>query len=164
MIKKNLLLALAITGTFFTSCKDSSDENQEIETDPIEFTKEAELYLIKAEGDTIQKLEVEIADNDYERETGLMYRTEMAEDRGMLFVYDNASLHNFYMKNTYIPLDLIFYGSDSTAVSFQENATPLDESNLPSGKPAQFILEINAGLVEEWNIEIGDRFSVEEVP
>ncbi|MDT0675746.1 DUF192 domain-containing protein [Autumnicola musiva] len=156
-------MIIILAGSILASCKNSSDENEPIE-DPVEFTSEGELYLIKAEGDTIQKLDIEIADNDYERETGLMYRTEMAENRGMLFVYNNATLHNFYMKNTYIPLDLIFYGSDSTVVSLQENAEPLNEKNLPSGKPAQFILEINAGLVEKWNIETGDRFSAVRIP
>ncbi|WP_373057049.1 DUF192 domain-containing protein [Zunongwangia sp. H14] len=163
MISKNHIIFLMLAASIFASCKNNSDDvNQQIETDPVEFTKEAELYLINAEGDTLKKLDIEIADNDYERETGLMYRTEMEEDQGMLFVYDNASMHYFYMKNTYIPLDLIFYGADSTAVSFQQNAEPMDESLLPSGEPAQFILEINAGLVEEWNIEIGDTFSMEK--
>jgi uncharacterized membrane protein (UPF0127 family) len=160
MTGRNIFLILALYGILFTGCKSDSEENESIETEPIVFTKEGELYLIKAEGDTIQRIDIEIADSDYERETGLMYRQSMEEHQGMLFVYTTESPRNFYMKNTYFPLDLIFYDSDSTAVSFQENAEPLNEDNLPSGEAAQFILEINAGLVENWNIEAGDTFSV----
>lgn len=155
MKKKNLILILAGI-SLMTACK-TEPEHESIETAPIEFKKEGELYITKPQGDTIQQLDIEIADNSYEQETGLMYRKEMEEDRGMLFVYDKAAMHNFYMKNTYIPLDIIFFGSDSTAVSYKENAQPMDESLIPSGKPAQFILEINAGLVEKWNIELGDK-------
>ena len=90
-----------------------------------------------------------------------MYREGMEENQVMLFVYERASPRAFYMKNTYFPLDLIFYDSDSTAVGFQENAEPLNEEDrLLSREAAQFVLEINAGLVEKWNIEAGDTFSV----
>ncbi|MDT0646158.1 DUF192 domain-containing protein [Zunongwangia sp. F260] len=160
MIGRNSFVILFFFGILCTGCKSESEEPESIETEPIVFTKEAELYLIKPEGDTIQKIDIEIADNDYERETGLMYRESMEENQGMLFVYDTQSPRSFYMKNTYFPLDLIFYNSDSTAVSFQENAQPLNEDHLRSGEAAQFILELNAGLVENWNIEEGDTFSV----
>lgn len=160
MKKKNLMLVVAGV-CLMTACK-SEPEHESIETAPIEFKKEGELLLVKPQGDTIQQLDIEIADNSYEQETGLMYRKEMKEDRGMLFVYDQAAMHNFYMKNTYIPLDIIFFGSDSTAVSYKENAEPLDESLIPSQKPAQFILEINAGLVEKWNIELGDKIDFKQ--
>lgn len=160
MIGRNYLLFLFFFGILFTGCKSEPEENESIETEPIVFTKEAELYLIKAEGDTIQKIDIEIADNDYERETGLMYRESMEEKQGMLFVYDTEAPRSFYMKNTYFPLDLVFYDSDSTAVSFQENTEPLSEDNLPSGEAVQYILELNGGLIEKWNIETGDKFSV----
>ncbi|HZJ37075.1 MAG TPA: DUF192 domain-containing protein, partial [Gillisia sp.] len=55
------------------------------------------------------------------------------------------------------PLDIIYYGKDSSVVSFKENAKVLDETSLPSEKPAKFILELNAGKVKAWNIEVGDK-------
>lgn len=160
MTGRNILLIFAFSGILFTACKSDIEENENIDPEPIVFTKEAELFLLKAEGDTVQTIDIEIADDDYERETGLMYRQGMEEDQGMLFVYNNESPRSFYMKNTHFPLDLIFYDSDSTAVSFQENAQPLNEDHLPSGEAAQYVLELNAGLVEKWNIETGDKFSV----
>ena len=106
---------------FLGSCGD--DKEQEVETVEIEFKKEGELFLLK-EGEVTQQVEIEIADNEYERQTGLMYREAMEEDHGMLFIYDNEAPRSFYMKNTYIPLDLIFYDKDTMVVSFKENAVP----------------------------------------
>lgn len=160
MIRRNLFLSLALCSTLFFSCKEEDREPEEIETgENFEFTKEGEMSLMKPDGDTIKELDIEFAESSYEHETGLMYRESMEDNQGMLFIYEDEAPRSFYMKDTYIPLDLIFYSADSTAVSFQENAEPMDETSLPSGEPAQFVLEINAGLVEEWNIEIGDKMS-----
>ena len=160
MIKRFLYFGLTGIVLFCSSCK--NDEEKEIEPQNIDFRDDADLYLINTKGDTINTLDIEIADDDYSRQTGLMYRESIKEKQGMLFVYSRESMRNFYMKNTYIPLDLIFFNSDSTIVSFQKDAKPLDESNLPSQVPAQFILEINAGLSERWDLKAGDRFSLQQ--
>lgn len=161
MIRPILSLAALslLVSMSFTSCNDKDKKEESIETDPITFTKEAELYLIKASGDTIQKLDIELAESDYEHQTGLMYRENMEDHQGMLFIYDTERVRSFYMKNTYIPLDIIYYGADSTLVSIQKNATPRDETSLPSEGPTQFILEINGGLSDEWGLEKDDKMS-----
>lgn len=164
MIRRNLFLSLGLASVvLFSSCKEDTKPEEEIIEESIEFTKEGELSLIKPEGDTIRKIDIEIADSQYEHETGLMYRESMENSQGMLFIYDEAAPRAFYMKNTYIPLDIIYYASDSTAVSYYENAEPMDETSLPSDEPAQFVLELNAGLIEEWNIEIGDKIYFERI-
>lgn len=144
-------------GILLFSCADEP-KNSSIEVPEISFTKEGELYLIKNE-DTIKTIDIEIADDDYQRATGLMYRKEMKDDRGMLFIFPLDGPRSFYMKNTYIPLDIIYYSKDSTMVSAQENAATLNETSLPSEGPAKYVLELNAGKVQEWNIEKGDKFS-----
>ncbi len=146
----------------FSSCNEDRKE-EAIETEPITFTKEGELYLIGASGDTLQKLDIELAETDYEHQTGLMYRESMQDDQGMLFVYDSESVRSFYMKNTYIPLDILYYDADSTLVSIQKNATPRDESSLPSEGPAQFVLEINASLSDKWGISDGNQISLRKL-
>lgn len=151
---KRILSAGIIFGIMF-SCADEA-KNTSINTDEIQFTKEGELFLLKSE-DTIQKLDIEFAETSYEQQTGLMYRKSMEANQGMLFIYSEEAMHSFYMKNTHIPLDLIFFGKDSTIVSFQENAKPLDETSLPSKVPSQFILEVNAGKVKQWNLTEGDK-------
>ena len=83
----------------------------------------------------------------------------MQNNQGMLFVFDDVSERSFYMKNTKIPLDLIFINDNNTIVSFQKNAKPLDESSLPSNAPAKYVLEVNAGLVDTWKLSVGDSIS-----
>ncbi|MBI6118622.1 DUF192 domain-containing protein [Salegentibacter maritimus] len=163
MIRKSIIFSAVLAASLLFSCKDDNTTEAPIETEEITFTKEGEATLLKANGDTIQKIDIEIADNSYERQTGLMYRESMEDDQGMFFIYDDEAPRAFYMKNTYIALDIIYFASDSTAVSFQKNAQPLDETSLPSEKPAQFILEINAGLADDWNIEVGDKIDFAKI-
>ena len=74
----------------------------------------------------------------------------------MLFIFNDETQRAFYMKNTQFPLDIIFIGSDRKVVSIQKNAKPLDLTSLPSEGPAQFVLEVNAGLSDTWTLEKGD--------
>ncbi|TRO65606.1 DUF192 domain-containing protein [Christiangramia sabulilitoris] len=153
-----LFVLATVLSTVFTSCENDK-KAEAIETEAITFTKEGEVFLIKSSGDTLQRLDVELAETDYEHQTGLMYRDSMEDNQGMLFIYTSERNRSFYMKNTYIPLDIIYYDADSSLVSIQKNATPRDETSLPSEDPAQYILEINGGLSDQWGIEKGDKFS-----
>lgn len=101
-------------------------------------------------------LNIEIADTDFDIQTGLMYRNSMKDTQAMLFVFEDEQERFFYMKNTKIPLDLIYINANKQVVSFQKNAKPFDESSLPSGTPAKYVLEVNAGLVDEWNLAVKD--------
>jgi hypothetical protein len=140
-----------------TSCK---DDKKIIKTSEVTFTKEGELTLYKSATDSIiVKLDIEIADNEYDTQTGLMYRNSMMEQQGMLFIFKDEKPRSFYMKNTRFALDLIFLDANKTIVSYQENAKPLDESSLPSNAPAMYVLEVNAGLVNKWHLEVGDKMA-----
>jgi len=147
------ILIISLIG--FTSCK---NEEKAIKPVEVSFKKEGELTLYKSTSDSIiAKLDIEIADTDYDVQTGLMYRNSMLNTRGMLFVFPTMRERYFYMKNTRIPLDLVYLDNQMYIVSFQENAQPFNEDQLPSTVPAQYVLEINAGLAEKWLLEIGDR-------
>ena len=147
----------------FISCKEEKSKNV-IKTTSVSFTKEGELQLLKAETDSIvQTIAIEIADNDYETQTGLMYRTSMEEKQGMLFVFDDMQMHSFYMKNTKIPLDIIYIDDNYKIASFQENAKPMDETGLTSKVPVQYVLELNAGLVKKWGLQIGDKIAYQKI-
>ena len=159
MLFKNISLYVLLSFGFImfsvTSCKQEKKQIKQVE---VSFKKEGELTLYKSTTDSIiTKLDIEIADTDYDIQTGLMYRSTMKENQGMLFVFPNEIERYFSMKNTKIPLDIIYLNSDKTIVSFQQNAKPFDESSLPSYQPAKYVLEINAGSVTKWAIEIGDR-------
>ncbi len=138
-------------------CKDSKT-SQPIQTVEISFTNEGELHLLKKDTDSIiQTLNIEIADDEYKTQTGLMYRDSMDNNEAMLFIFPDSRVRSFYMKNTAIALDIIYFDANKKIVSFQKNTRPYDESPLPSGVPSKYVLEINAGLSDQWNLETGDR-------
>lgn len=153
------LILLACLG--LQSCK-SDQKNERIATPEVTFTKEGELTLYNLKDSiptAITKLDIEIADNDYQIQTGLMYRKSMQNDRGMLFIFSEDAPRSFYMKNTEFSLDIIFINSKNKVVSIQKNAKPLDERSLPSTGPAQYVLEVNTGLTDSWNLKAGDSIS-----
>ncbi|WP_054851650.1 DUF192 domain-containing protein [Olleya sp. ITB9] len=138
----------------FNACK----EDKTVEPTKVDFKKEGELTIFKGTTDTIVKVfNIEIAKSDYEIQTGLMYRDSMKDDQGMLFVFPEVRERSFYMKNTRIALDLIFFDHNKRIVSFQENAKPMDETSLPSNTPAQFVLELNAGMAQKLLLDVGDK-------
>ena len=148
------ILFMVIFSVF--SCKEKSKKI--VKTEPVVFKKEGELSIFKQKVDTlITSLSIEIAESEYETQTGLMYRESMAKDQAMLFIFPDERIHNFYMKNTAIPIDIIFIKEDLTIASFQENAKPFDETGLSSQVPVKFVLEVNAGLAQKWLLEIGDK-------
>ena len=100
---------------------------------------------------------VEIADNDAEREKGLMFREELAPDRGMLFDFKTPREVAFWMKNTLIPLDIIYIKPDGVVLSIARNTTPLSERPVPSGGPVVGVLELAGGRSAEIGLMPGDR-------
>jgi len=141
-----------------TSCK--NEAKREIKTESISFTKEGELSIIAIQADSIKaNFDIEIAETEYETQTGLMYRKSMQKDRGMLFIQPTEDRQSFYMKNTEIPLDIIFINTGMKIVSFQKNAQPFNEISLPSKAPAKYVLEINGGLSDQLGLEVGDSIS-----
>jgi uncharacterized membrane protein (UPF0127 family) len=100
---------------------------------------------------------VEIADNNASRAQGLMYRRELAADRGMLFDFHQEQNVSFWMQNTYVSLDIIFVGTDGVVRRIEEKATPLSERMIDSGTPVQFVLEVPAGTSARLGIKRGSR-------
>ena len=100
---------------------------------------------------------VDIADDPEERGRGLMHVPEMAQSRGMLFLYDAPHNATFWMRNTLIPLDMIFVGEDGVVTHVHENAIPLDETIIDGGEGVIAVLEINGGLSERFGIGPGDK-------
>jgi uncharacterized protein len=101
--------------------------------------------------------QVEIADNDATRERGLMDRRYMAPDHGMLFEFDRDQPATFWMKNTYIPLDMIFIARSGVVTRIVANAEPLSERVIPSGGPCAAVLELNGGTSASIGLKVGDK-------
>jgi uncharacterized membrane protein (UPF0127 family) len=127
------------------------------------FTKEGELYFLsKVNNDTLRKIDIELATTNQERAQGLMDRKSMTDEQGMLFIFKTATEQSFWMKNTYISLDIIYIDDQKAVVSVQKNTTPLSEESLPSFKKAQYVLEVNAGFYDKYHIAYGDKISYKE--
>ena len=101
---------------------------------------------------------IEIADTEAEREKGLMFRTSLAPDAGMLFDYHQEQEAAFWMQNTLIPLDMIFISAKGVVKSIHVNARPMDTTPIPSGGAIRFVMEIPGGRSEEIGLKVGDRF------
>ena len=101
------------------------------------------------------RFQVELARTEEERARGLMQRAKLSRLSGMLFVYPDEKPRAFWMKNTLIPLDILFFDARGVLVGMQENARPFDLTPLPSGAPARFALEINGGLAKQFRITKG---------
>jgi uncharacterized membrane protein (UPF0127 family) len=109
-------------------------------------------------GEDVHTFRVEVARTPREQAQGLMFRTEMGADEGMIFPReDNPRMTSFWMKNTVIPLDIIFIGPDRRIINIAADAVPYSEESVPSDAPAGAVLELNAGRAAELGIEPGDR-------
>ena len=100
--------------------------------------------------------QVEVADTPTKRELGLQYRRDLAPDRGMIFLFPTESEHAFWMRNTPIPLDMIFINSAGKIVGVVEQAVPFSTDSRSVSAASQFVLEINGGLSKRHGIKIGD--------
>lgn len=124
------------------------------------FTKEGALYFLsKVNNDTLRTIDIEFATSDKERAQGLMDRKSMTDTQGMLFIFPAAQEQAFWMKNTYISLDIIYVNHEKEIVSVQKYTTPLSEESLPSFKKAQYVLEVNAGFCDKYHIAYGDKIA-----
>lgn len=102
---------------------------------------------------------VEVVDTPPLQAKGMMFRTELADTRGMLFPFAEARMASFWMKNTVIPLDIIFIRADGTIENIGENATPYSLESVESTGPVTAVLELRGGLAAELGIAAGDRIS-----
>ena len=103
------------------------------------------------------RVSLEIVADDASRSRGLMYRNHIDDGHGMLFVFDDVSDRSFWMKNTLIPLDMIFIGADGTIVGMKTNTTPLSLAPQSVGKPSKWVIEVAGGYAARAGIATGDK-------
>lgn len=123
-------------------------------TGPVPAGMEA-LEVVTPQGRT--RFFVEVADDPAEREQGLMHRKSLSPDRGMLFDFKTPQPVAFWMKNTFIPLDILYIRADGTILSIARNTTPHSEAPIPSGGPVLGVLEIAGGRAAEIGAMPGDK-------
>ena len=121
------------------------------------FRKDGDLTIYLSQKNSEIKLDVEVVKNDEERMRGLMYRHYLPDSAGMLFIFPIEELRSFWMKDTFISLDIIYINSKKEIISIQKYTQPKSTYSIPSEKPARYVLEVNAGFSDKYGISTGDK-------
>jgi hypothetical protein len=154
---RSVSLSLLALACILYSCKPNYEK--EMKSKDWTFKNDASLYLINQSNDTLKRLQIKLADTDYSIQLGMMFRDELSEDQGMLFIFDEATPRSFYMKNTEVPLDIIYITTDKRIDSYALNAQPKDETLLKSKGAARYVLEVKAGMFDKWGLKENDFMS-----
>lgn len=147
------LLALAVIGFFIVN--NFITNEPKVEYYP--FTKEGELTFTDSLGALKAKIDLEIADTEYERQLGLMNRKEMKENEGMLFIFPRQDYQSFWMRNTLISLDIMFVNDQKKIVTIHKGTKILSDTSYPSTEPSIYVVETLAGFTDRHNIQVGDK-------
>ena len=123
----------------------------------VPFVRGGEIAIYDSLQSEVYRGEIEVADTPEEQAQGLMYRDSMKDSQGMLFLFDREEPLSFWMKNTRLPLDIIFIDNDKRVVSIAKNCKPYSLDPRESEKPARYVLELNGGLCERVGIVPGCR-------
>lgn len=150
-----LILALAAFFIINNFVKKESESDVKYYT----FTKEGELIFSDSLGNEKIKIDIEVADTEYERQLGLMNRKEMNENQGMLFIFPDEQFRSFWMLNTLISLDMLFVNRERQIVTIHKNTTPLSQQSYPSTAPAVYVVEVIGGFTDKHNIKVGDKIN-----
>jgi len=153
---KEKLLIFTFTILLLISCKEEKLEipkTTAVNENSIQFKKDGELSFLDEDGKFLAIVDIEIADTEQKRATGLMFREKMMENQAMLFVFPNEDFQSFWMKNTILSLDMIFVNSNKQIVNIQKDTTPFTTTNYPSTEPAIYVVEVIAGFTDKFNIQ-----------
>jgi uncharacterized membrane protein (UPF0127 family) len=129
--------------------------------DDLDSVFDRDVLIIEASAHACYRFDIYLAVTDRQRSRGLMFVRSLPASTGMLFVYDGADFLSMWMKNTYIPLDMIFARSDGTISSISRNTEPLSLRSVASIEPVTYVLELNAGITEKLFIDTNSRLILE---
>lgn len=150
---------------FMAGCKEKKSTPPHTNNDStFTFKKEGEVTFSKADASVVKRIDIEVAETDAERQQGLMNRPWMEETQGMIFIFDRNEPQSFWMRNTIIPLDLIFVDENFEIVHIAENAQPFSEKSIPSRGNAKYVVETVAGFCEKFGITPGDKITFSRLP
>ena len=157
-----IIILSVIASFYFSACQKDPGEIKvdtvnNKDASKIQFKKQGEVYFQDSLKNLKKKIDVEIAETEETRHLGLMFRENMPEDQGMLFLFPAEEFQSFYMKNTIMPLDIMFVNSKKQIVKIHRRTEPFSEKSLPSLKPSMYVVEVNAGFSDKFNIKEGDH-------
>lgn len=154
LMKRILILAVALIAVGALPAGYGAGASAQQMNNLATFSREA---LKIQSGDKTHKFSVELALNSRQHAQGLMFRRTMATDAGMLFIYRREEPTAMWMKNTFIPLDMLFIARDGTVKKIAERTVPMSEAVIPSGGPVVAVLELNAGTASRLGLKAGDK-------
>jgi uncharacterized membrane protein (UPF0127 family) len=123
------------------------------------FKKQGELTFYGADRVIRRTVDVEIAQDSIQRQVGMMYRRAFTDNQAMLFVFSDQAVRAFWMQHTKLSLDMLFADSSGKIVTVHRNTKPEDQTRYVSTSPAQYVVEVNAGFTDKYNIAVGDSIS-----
>jgi uncharacterized membrane protein (UPF0127 family) len=138
-----LLLLVALGPILGLGCADDPEQS-----DPQGFQNEGTLAFLRPTGDTLQTIHIDIADTDAERRRGLMRQRSLGYDQGMLFIFETVEKGSMWMKNTPLPLDIVFVAPDSQVINIARRTTPLSEEKITPAAPRKYAVEVRAGVAD----------------
>lgn len=146
------LACLTIMLLLLAGCNPSND-GRTVERPDIPFRPDGVLEVVRPDGSILTTLVIEIAEGDSARAQGLMHRTSLPARGGMLFLDNESKIQTFWMRNTPLPLDLIFVDADSNIVNIAKRVRPLSDETISSADSALYVLEVNAGFSDKYGID-----------
>lgn len=150
-----LLITVLVSTGVFVSCQEKESENQPEQKKGKQLELTDQVTFLNQDNEEVSTINVAVADEQQERNQGLMDVNEMPSDAGMLFIFPEEEELSFYMANTPLPLDIMFVNADSVIIRIHHNTAPYNSKQLLSDEPAQYVVETNAGYAVSNDIREG---------
>ena len=155
----SILLTVLLLPLIFLSCSEQEKTKDNPKNTGRTLTYEKSVAFLDTNDDTLTTIDVAIADNDQERNQGLMDVRNMPSDKGMLFIFDENQPRSFWMANTPLSLDIMFVNESFEIVRIHQNAQPFSEKSFESEEPAKYVIETNGGFSVSHDIQEGTKVS-----
>jgi len=162
-IQTGIIFTVIIVAIVIIFMPKKTENHTAVSIDAPAFKNQGELTLSDSIGSPIVSIDIEIADNEAKREVGMMGRTVMEERQGMLFVFEEEFYASFWMRNTILPLDMIFIDKYGKIVTIHKNTKPFSDNNYSAAALTLFVLEVNAGFTDKYGIKEGDMINLKRM-
>lgn len=150
-----LLPIVVLTFLIAVGCTNGSDQSNRDASEGLQ--EEGTLAFLQPNGDTLKTITIDIAETDAERKRGLMRQRSLGFDRGMLFIFDAVEEGGMWMRNTPLPLDIIFVAPDSQVINIARRTTPFSEETIEPDAPRKFVVEVRAGFADRFGLTDSTR-------
>jgi uncharacterized membrane protein (UPF0127 family) len=147
-----VLILVALTPLLVLGCTDEPEQS-----DTRGFQDEGTLAFLRPSGDTLRTIRIDIADTDAERRRGLMRQRSLSYNQGMLFIFETVDEGSMWMKNTPLPLDIVFVAPDSQVINIARRTTPLSEEKITPAAPRKYVVEVRAGFANRFGLTDSTR-------